>query len=141
MILLINTAAENKVTIALTSDDGDLILIKNLFCYFDQAEKLLPAIDKIIKNSKANLNNLKGLVVVSGPGGFTALRIGAMTANTLAFALKIPLTGVKLSEFVSLNELAMIGLKRLKKVKTQSMVMPYYGRQPHITKPKKKIWS
>lgn len=141
MILLINTAIENKITIALASDDGDLILIKNLFCHFEQAEKLLPAIDKIIKNSKADLNDLKGLVVVSGPGGFTALRIGVITANTLAFALKIPLAGVKLSEFSSLIELAKIGLKRLKKAKTQSIVRPYYGRQPHITKPKKKIWS
>lgn len=140
MTLFINTASENKITIGLIQRDGDLKYKDELFCQFEYAEKLLPAINQLLKGLRIVLKDLKGIVVVSGPGGFTALRVAVITTNTLGFSLKIPVVGVKLSEFSNLNELAKIGLKRLRKTKKQTLVLPYYGRQPYITKAKKKIW-
>ena len=141
MILIIHTAEKDKIAIGLSSDDGDLIFRKNFSAQFDHAEKLLPAIDSLLKESESTLKDLAGIIVVSGPGGFTALRIGVITANTLAYTLAVPLAGVKLSEFSNFDKLAKVGLRRLKKSNKQSLILPYYGRPPHITKPKNKLWS
>lgn len=141
MILVINTTDKEKIAIALAKPDGNLVFKDEFDAQFQHSEKLLPAIDQLLKVNKVELIDLKGILVVSGPGGFTALRIGIMTANTLSFALKIPVVGVKLSEFESLQSLIKIGLSKMKKAKQDSLVLPYYGCEPHITKPKKKIWS
>jgi len=141
MILVINTTDNEKIAIALIKTDGNLISEKIFSAKFQHSEKLLPAIDAILNKNKAKLDYLKGIVVVSGPGGFTALRIGILTANTLSYALKIPAVGVKVSEFQSWTDLVNLGLNKFKKAKKYSVVLPYYGREPHITKSRKKIWS
>jgi len=141
MILVINTTDNEKIAIALIKSDGNLISEKIFSAKFQHSEKLLPEIASLLKENKVKLGSLKGIIVASGPGGFTALRIGIMTANALAFALEIPVVGVKLNELIGLKELIKFGLKKFKKVKKYSVVLPYYGREPHITKPKKKIWS
>lgn len=57
----------------------------------DETAKLLPTISRLIKKTKHDWSKLSGIIVVSGPGPFSALRIGVATANALAFALKLPL--------------------------------------------------
>ncbi len=56
----------------------------------DQAEKLLPAIEKLLQKNKVKLKDLTKIVVQNGHGSFTALRLGIATANALTFALQIP---------------------------------------------------
>lgn len=55
----------------------------------DESEKLLPAISKLLKRAKKKWNDLKRIIVVNGPGPFSAVRIGVTDANILGFALKI----------------------------------------------------
>jgi tRNA A37 threonylcarbamoyladenosine modification protein TsaB len=43
-----------------------------------------------VKNS-LTFSDLHGIVVVNGPGGFTAMRIVTLMVNTIAFVHKIPL--------------------------------------------------
>lgn len=57
----------------------------------DETEKLLKTIERLLKKTRLSWKKLTGVVVVSGPGPFSALRIGVATANTLAFSLKLPL--------------------------------------------------
>gem|GEM_PF-6865401 len=47
--------------------------------------------------------DLDGIVVVNGPGSFTAMRIVTLTLNTLAFVHKTPLYGL---DFFNLATLA-----------------------------------
>lgn len=139
-MLIINTSSDNKMTISLIKSDGQLIYKKIIEAPHKQAEKLLPEIDNMLVKNKISLKDLKGVMVVSGPGGFTSLRVGVITTNTLGYALKIPVVGIKLSEFDSINELVKIGLDKLKKAKVGELVLPFYGKEPHITKPKKRLW-
>lgn len=142
MILIINTADVKQVFIGIINK-GKLVAKKNFQAQYQQAEKLLVEIDKLIKQS--TIRNLKGIIVVSGPGPFTALRIGVITANTLAWALKIPVAGVKLTEFKNVDELVEISESKIKKVKKAprlrsgqgNMVEPFYGKEPNITMKKK----
>jgi len=130
MILIINTANNDFFELILAKNEDDF-KIKKVKAQFRQAEKLLPAIDALV--GRASLKKLKGLGVVSGPGGFTSLRIGIITANTLAFALKVPVVGIALDEFKTPEELVVKIFARLKKVKLGAPVLPEYGREPNIT--------
>ena len=132
MILLIHTADEKQVIVGLVKA-GKMIAKKQLAAPYRQAEKILGQIDILLKKQSLDLKKIKGLVVVSGPGPFTALRIGVTTANTLAWALKIPIAQVKLTEFKDLAELADVAEKKIKKAKLKSIIEPFYDKEPNIT--------
>ena len=56
--------------------------------------ELLPAIEALLRHVHASLDDVDGLAVALGPGGFTALRVGLSAAKGLAFARDLPLVGV-----------------------------------------------
>ena len=138
-MLIINTAAPDKITIILA--EGKVpeakAEIKTAYAHV-QAEKLLPAIDQLLKKSKKGLGDLSGIAAVVGPGSFSSLRIGAIAANTLAFARKIPVAGVKLAEFGTAEELIAVAGQKLSHAKPGGFISPFYGQEPNITKPKKR---
>jgi tRNA threonylcarbamoyladenosine biosynthesis protein TsaB len=92
---------------------------------------ILEKIEMLLKDNKQKLTSLRGIVVYQGPGSFTGLRIGVTTANTLAYSLKIPITGA-VSQSWKKN-----GLQSLDATKEFQYVLPLYGSEPTITKPRK----
>lgn len=60
----------------------------------NHSRELLPAIDALLHHVHAILENVDGLAVALGPGGFTALRVGLSVAKGLAFARGLPLVGI-----------------------------------------------
>lgn len=132
MILIINTANTNQLEVILAKSQDDF-KVKKLSGQHQQAEQLLPAINGILAGSNKSLSDISGLGVVSGPGGFTALRIGVVTANTLAYALNIPIVSLTLSEFSNHQDLVKQVLNELKKAKIGGIIMPAYGREPNIS--------
>lgn len=83
-----------------------------------------------------SVNNLKtqihGIVVVSGPGTFTAVRTGVLVANVLARTLRLPLVGVSVAEANDLMAL----FRSLGGRPAVTYVAPVYDREPNITQPK-----
>lgn len=140
MILIIDTSSQERFTIALAGNDGVLVNSETQASHFTQAEKLLPTISSFLQSNKVRLPKLSGLAVVRGPGGFTSLRIGTITANTLAYALSVPVVGFKLNEFRDIKDIAKKASAKIKKAKLGTMVVPHYGQEPNITKPKNKMW-
>lgn len=61
---------------------------------FRHGEELLARIDALLGSAGIRPADLDGLVVGTGPGGFTGLRVGLATAKGLAVALRVPLVGV-----------------------------------------------
>ena len=120
MTLFIDTTKNNSIQIILKRDDGSALAKNKFKAPFKQAEKLLPAIDRLLKVKKLKLSDLSGIAVENRGGSFTALRIGAVTANALAYALRIPVVAA--------------GSKKLK-IKSQkfSVIEPLYDREPEIT--------
>lgn len=57
---------------------------------------LLPAVDEMLGESGWKKSDLDLIIVGIGPGSFTGIRIGVVTARTLAQALNLPLVGVSL---------------------------------------------
>jgi len=122
MTLSINTTQNNLIEISL-KDKNKLIAVKKFKSHRTQAEKLLPAIEKLLKANKLKLSDLHSLEVANSGGSFTSLRIGVVTANALAYALGIPAAGEE-------------GYKLKAGKQKFSVVEPLYDRQPEITKKK-----
>ncbi|MBN1622519.1 MAG: tRNA (adenosine(37)-N6)-threonylcarbamoyltransferase complex dimerization subunit type 1 TsaB [Endomicrobiales bacterium] len=60
----------------------------------NSSEKLLPAIDKVLKRSKRKLKQIDKIAVSTGPGSFTGIRVGLSCVKTLSQHLKIPVVGM-----------------------------------------------
>ncbi|SDD77462.1 tRNA (adenosine(37)-N6)-threonylcarbamoyltransferase complex dimerization subunit type 1 TsaB [Auraticoccus monumenti] len=57
-------------------------------------EQLLPLVRSVLDGAGLSLADVERLVVGTGPGPFTGLRVGIATAEVLALTLGVPLTGV-----------------------------------------------
>ena len=55
---------------------------------------VLEALDALLRRGGVRDSQVEGLVIGTGPGSFTGLRMGLATARTLAFSLDIGLAGV-----------------------------------------------
>ena len=67
----------------------------------DHSGRLMPAIDKLMRDVEMNVSELDKIVVAKGPGSYTGVRIGLTTAKTLAWALDIPVVGVSSIEVLA----------------------------------------
>lgn len=63
-----------------------------------QAERLLPFLSEVLTGAGLGFADLPALVVGTGPGNFTGIRIAVAAARGLALSLKIPAVGVSLFE-------------------------------------------
>ncbi len=138
MYILVSIEQNDKFSLAL--GDKESFCVKEVNKPYSQAELLLKTIDEILNKKKNKLTDLKAVFVVSGPGQFSALRIGVATANTLAYALKIKVVGVKLQKkWLDLPEdekLAKVwqkAIEQMPKTKKSNIVIPKYGSKPNIT--------
>jgi len=59
-----------------------------------RAVRILEDVDRLFDRARLERADLDAIVVGTGPGSFTGLRIGLVTARTLAFALGLPAAGV-----------------------------------------------
>ena len=63
--------------------------------------RLIPDIQQLCQTSKHRLQDVDAIAVTLGPGSFTGLRIGIVTAKTLAWALSIPVIGINTLESIA----------------------------------------
>ena len=59
-----------------------------------RAVEVLADADELLRAAEVERSALEGLVVGTGPGSFTGLRLGLAAARGLAFALDVPVAGV-----------------------------------------------
>lgn len=61
---------------------------------FHHTIELVPAFERMIKQTEVNPKELTGLAVALGPGSFTSLRIGMAFIKGLSMAVNIPIVGI-----------------------------------------------
>ena len=59
----------------------------------EKSQKLLIFIDEILRKKGKTIQDVKEIEVNPGPGSFTGIRVGVAVANSLGWALKIPVNG------------------------------------------------
>ncbi|MEU8519712.1 tRNA (adenosine(37)-N6)-threonylcarbamoyltransferase complex dimerization subunit type 1 TsaB [Streptomyces sp. NBC_01216] len=93
MLLLAMDTATPAVTVAL--HDGDSVVAEaRQIDARRHGELLLPAVDRVLKEAGLALDAVTGVVVGVGPGPYTGLRVGLVTAATFASVLGVPVHGL-----------------------------------------------
>lgn len=92
-ILALDTATR-RPTLALASADGKLLGQRQWESQHRHGEQLLEQLNQLLAEIGVDHRELEGVVVGTGPGSFTGLRIGLATAKTIAYSMNIPLRGV-----------------------------------------------
>jgi tRNA threonylcarbamoyladenosine biosynthesis protein TsaB len=97
-VLLAFDTATPLVTVALHrsgGEDDDAVVVElTAERAMKHAEQLAPLIDRALGEAGVVRQDLTSIAVGVGPGPFTGLRVGLVTARTLGFALEIPVYGV-----------------------------------------------
>jgi tRNA threonylcarbamoyl adenosine modification protein YeaZ len=93
VLLLAMDTATPAVTVAL--HDGEAVLVEERQVDARRhGELLLPAIDRVLTDAGRKLDAVTGIVVGVGPGPYTGLRVGLVTADTMGLALGVPVYGL-----------------------------------------------
>ena len=95
------------------------------------SDTLLLKIEELLLTNSLSKSDLTAIVAYEGPGSFTGLRIGLSVANALSYSLNVPIAGT------SGDSWQQDGMAKLSAASAPSVVMPLYGSDPHITKPRK----
>jgi len=96
MILYINTSDSTKTIVGLEKDGKKFLLSEKTGK--QKSQNVLPLIKKLLEKHNASPQKLTDLIVNTGPGSFTGLRIGIAVANTLGYILSIPVNKKKIVE-------------------------------------------
>ena len=92
MLLAFDTATP-LVTVAL-HDGEDVVVEHTSEQRMKHGEQLAPLIERTMADAGIVRQDLTAIAVGVGPGPFTGLRVGLVTARTLGFVLDIPVYGV-----------------------------------------------
>lgn len=92
MLLAFDTATP-YVTVAL-HDGADVVAERRSEQRMKHGEQLAPLIEGVLADAGIVRQDLTAIAVGTGPGPFTGLRVGLVTARTLAFVLDLPVYGV-----------------------------------------------
>jgi tRNA threonylcarbamoyl adenosine modification protein YeaZ len=96
-ILAIDTSGI-RALVALGDAGGSLVAERRWAAGYRHGEELLTRIDEMLSAQGVALGDLSGIVVGTGPGAFTGLRVGLATAKALARGLEVAVAGVPTAE-------------------------------------------
>jgi len=130
MIILTIRTDKPEAEIGLYQEETRLAYVKWL-AHRELSSTIHLKILGLLQEQGHDWKDIEGIVCYKGPGSFTGLRIGLTVANTLANDLEIPIAGTSSDAWVT------EGVHKIKSNRARKLVVPEYGRAPHITVSKK----
>lgn len=100
MILSIDTTTK-KASVAICKNNE--IILNEIDNEITHSEKLLPLIDKSLKDNNITLNDIDCLALTIGPGSFTGIRIGIATVKAIAKVIDKKIYGITSLELLALG--------------------------------------
>ncbi|MBL0885326.1 tRNA (adenosine(37)-N6)-threonylcarbamoyltransferase complex dimerization subunit type 1 TsaB [Myceligenerans indicum] len=107
-VLAIDTSA--AVSVALVSETGGRLAARSSGERRRHAESLAPLITQVLDDAGTDRTALTAVVAGTGPAPFTGLRVGLVTARTLALAVGIPVLGVPSLDGLAAQAVSDLGL-------------------------------
>ena len=91
-------SATSRVVVAAAAPDGTFLGATSWEAGYRHGEQLLPAIGRLHGELNLRRSRIAAIVVGTGPGAFTGLRVGIATAKALAHSLGRPIVGISSGE-------------------------------------------
>lgn len=92
MLLAINTCLRRVEVALIDEESGRVLYEKSEISERDHAEKIFKFIEEALQKKSAKAGQMlkpDKILVVTGPGAFTSVRVGVVTANTMVFSLRV----------------------------------------------------
>ena len=125
MYLLFNLSSRDKIILSLF--DQTILFTKEVIA---KNRDLVDSIDQLLKSKKIKSEEIKGIMVVVGEGGFTSTRIAVTVANVFVYTLQIPVLGITAQQAVEPQKL----INKLNKQKKGQYLSATYSAEANITK-------
>lgn len=93
LVLVIDTAT-TRALVGLGHPDGSLLAERSWIAGYRHGQELLPRIEGLLADEGTGLHAISAIVVGTGPGAFTGLRVGIATAKALAHGRRVPIVGI-----------------------------------------------
>lgn len=78
--------------------DDAAVLAERLITDHRDEGVLLKALDEALKAGEIARDQIGRIACVTGPGGFTTIRVGIAFANAMSYVLRVPICGIHLSD-------------------------------------------
>jgi tRNA threonylcarbamoyl adenosine modification protein YeaZ len=119
LVLALDTATPTLVAgvARWSAEDGAAVLAEHAVPSGNRhAELLTPAIQAVLADAGVSMGDLDAVVTGLGPGPFTGLRVGVVTAMTLADARGLPVVGVCSLDAIGSGERTVVTDARRKEI-------------------------
>ena len=108
MILAVNTSTF-QYSLALMNRDGEILAECLISGPSNNFTGFMPALHSILLSSGSAVRDIKGIIVATGPGSFTGLRVGLAMSKGLAQGLHVGIIGVSSLEAMGSHGHARMG--------------------------------
>jgi tRNA threonylcarbamoyladenosine biosynthesis protein TsaB len=105
-VLLLGVDTSGAAVTAALHDGAGVVARRSTLDARRHAELLAPSIEAVLAEAGAVRTDVTGVAVGVGPGPFTGLRAGIVTARVLGLALRIPVHGVCSHDALALQAVA-----------------------------------
>ena len=130
MILILRTGTEDNL-LELRDISGNIKFSNTWPASKLLSEELPGLIEDALSYFNSKFDNVSGIIVFKGPGSYTGLRIGITVVNAIADQVGAPIVGQTGNNWIE------DGLERLRHGENDQIVLPEYGGEANITKPRK----
>lgn len=89
-MIVLSIDSASKVATAALLDENNLIAEYTINNKLEHSTLIMDIVDKLLKDSSLDIDDVDGFVVSKGPGSFTGLRIGMATVKGLSFGSNKP---------------------------------------------------
>ncbi len=93
-VVLAMDTATTRIVLAIGTLDGEPGAATSWPAGYRHGETLLPAVERLLADQGIGRSQIAAIVVGTGPGAFTGLRVGIATAKGLAHGLGRPIVGI-----------------------------------------------
>ena len=108
-VLALDTSA--AVAVSLVDEDGARLASRTSDERRRHAESLAPLIEEVLAEAGVEPSGLTAVVAGTGPAPFTGLRVGLVTARTLALTIGVPVLGVPSLDALAVQAVSDLGLR------------------------------
>ena len=127
MYLLIDSSVKDQITLAFFDEQH---IERKMYEVMNR--EVLTCIDLFLTEQGRKAEEIRGILVVVGTGGFSSTRIAVTVANTFGYVFQMPLLAITEEQAKMPQDM----IETLLRQKPGMYILPEYSAEPNITQKK-----